>query len=62
VLAREALTAAGFDEVTFAAPDGFLFAVGVHRLASDPPPFETGVEMFAFVGYDALAASANDVS
>jgi hypothetical protein len=55
VLARETFAAAGFQEVVFEAPDGFLFGVGVDRLVSDPPRFEAGVEMFAFVGYDELA-------
>jgi DinB superfamily len=55
VLAREAFAAAGFEEVRFEAPDGFLFGVGVNRLVVDPPPFVAGVEMFRFVGFDALA-------
>jgi hypothetical protein len=54
VLAREAFAAAGFSEVAFEAPDDFLFGVGVNRLVSEPPAFEPGVEMFSFVGYDAL--------
>jgi DinB superfamily len=53
-LARDAFAAAGFDEVAFEAPEDFLFGIGVNRLSGDPPPFEAGVEMFAFVGYDAL--------
>jgi hypothetical protein len=54
VLARDAFVRAGFEEVAYDAPDGFLFGVGAHRLASQPTPFEPGVEMFTFVGYDAL--------
>ena len=54
VLARETFAAAGFEEVAFAAPEGFLFGVGAHRLTSQPPPFEPGIEMFTFVGFDAL--------
>ena len=37
----------GFDEVSWYAPDDFLFGVGVHRFARSP-------RMFRFVGYDAL--------
>jgi hypothetical protein len=55
VLARETFAAAGFEMVSFDAPDGFLFGVGVNRLVSEPLPFERGVTMFAFVGYDTLA-------
>lgn len=40
---------AGFDEVAFDAPDGFIFGVGVHRLARDPDPFVRGVKLFDFV-------------
>jgi S-DNA-T family DNA segregation ATPase FtsK/SpoIIIE len=56
VAIRAELAAAGFEEVEFAAPDGFRFAVGVHRLVVAPPPFRRDVEMFDFVGFDALTA------
>jgi hypothetical protein len=55
VLARDAFAAAGFEEIAYRAPDGFLFGVGVNRLVVEPPPFAAGVELFHFVGYDALA-------
>jgi hypothetical protein len=42
---------AGFTEVAFEAPEGFIFGVGVNRLARDPEPFRPGVKMFDFVGY-----------
>jgi hypothetical protein len=54
VVARQAFRDTGFDEVAFEAPDDFLFGVGVNRLVAQPTPFEAGVEMFRFVGYDAL--------
>ena len=54
VLARETFADTGFEELEFVAPDGFLFGVGMHRLVSEPHPFESGIEMFEFVGYDAL--------
>jgi hypothetical protein len=56
-LAREAFAAAGFEELAFEAPEDLRFGVGVHRLVSEPAPFESGVEMFAFVGYDSLAGT-----
>jgi hypothetical protein len=42
----------GFNEVAFEGPDGFIFGVGVNRLARDPEPFAHGVKMFDFVGSD----------
>jgi hypothetical protein len=54
VLIRETFDACGFEERAFETEDGFLFAVGTHRLAVAPAPFAAGVEMFRFVGYDAL--------
>jgi hypothetical protein len=41
---------AGFNEVAFEGPEGFVFGVGVNRLARDPEPFRPGVKMFDFVG------------
>jgi hypothetical protein len=43
---------AGFNEVTFEGHDGFIFGVGVNRLARDPAPFEPDVKMFDFLGSD----------
>jgi hypothetical protein len=43
---------AGFDEITFEGPEGFIFGVGVNRLARDPEPFEPGVKMFEFLSSD----------
>jgi hypothetical protein len=51
-LIRAWFTAAGFDEVAFEAPEGFIFGVGVHRLARDPDPCVPGVKLFDFVGSD----------
>lgn len=39
----------GFEEVDFVSPEGFLFGVGVHRLAAAPAPFRPGVRLFTFV-------------
>jgi hypothetical protein len=49
---REWFLAAGFAEVAFEGPVGFIFGVGVNRLAVPPTPFVTGVKMFEFVGSD----------
>jgi hypothetical protein len=43
---------AGFEEIAFDGPDGFIFGVGVHRLARDPDPFVPDVQLFQFVGSD----------
>jgi S-DNA-T family DNA segregation ATPase FtsK/SpoIIIE len=51
---RETFATAGFGETDFVAPDAFLFAVGVQRLAAPPAPFAPGVRMFEFVGFDTL--------
>ena len=40
----------GFAEVAFDSPDGFIFGVGVHRLARAPDPFVPDVQMFEFIG------------
>jgi hypothetical protein len=49
---REWFAAAGFDEMAFEGPEGFIFGVGVHRLARDPDPFVPDVTLFEFVGSD----------
>jgi len=43
---------AGFREVAFEGPAGFVFGVGVNRLEGDADPFQAGVTMFDFVGSD----------
>jgi hypothetical protein len=49
---RETFAANGFDEHAFELTPAF--GVGLHRLAADPVPLETGVRMFDFLGYDVL--------
>lgn len=39
----------GFDEVSFEAPAGATYRVGVHRLVSPPRPFEPGRRLFTFI-------------
>jgi len=55
---RRWLERAGFEEVAFDGPDGFLFSVGTHRLAGRPAPFAAGRRLFSFVGFDALRPPA----
>jgi hypothetical protein len=49
---REWFANAGFEEVAFEGPDGFIFGVGVHRLVREPDPFVPDVTLFEFVGSD----------
>jgi hypothetical protein len=49
---RAWFAAAGFEEIAFEGPDGFIFGVGVHRLAREPDPFTPDVKLFQFVGSD----------
>ncbi len=49
---------AGFEEVAFEAPDGYVLAVGRHRLVAEPPAgaFDPEAKLFDFVGDGALPA------
>jgi len=51
---RQRFSANGFDEVGFHAPEGTMFAVGVHRLAGEPHAFDATGRLFDFVGYGAI--------
>jgi len=42
---------AGFTEIAFEGPEGFIFGVGVNRLAKPPQPFRE-TKMFDFLGSD----------
>jgi hypothetical protein len=53
---REWFARAGFDEITFDAPEGTIFGVGANRLRGPSRPLERGVRLFRFVGFDALRA------
>jgi len=50
---RETFEQGGFAEVAF--EDSPPFGVGVNRLVTSPQPFQAGVRLFEFVGYDVLA-------
>jgi hypothetical protein len=45
---------AGFEPLSFVAPEDAVYTVGMHRLAGAPLPFTPGERLFTFVGYDAL--------
>ncbi len=49
---RETFEQAGFGELAF--EDSPPFGVGANRLLTEPQPFEAGVRLFEFVGYDVL--------
>src|SRR5262245_12163015 len=51
---RQRFAANGFDEVGFHAPEGTMFAVGAHRFAAEPRPFDPSGRLFDFVGYSSL--------
>lgn len=50
---RETFEQGGFAEVAF--EDSPPFGVGVNRLVASPQPFENGIRLFEFIGYDVLA-------
>jgi hypothetical protein len=49
---RETFERTGFGE--FAFEDSPPFGVGVNRLLTSPQPFQAGIRLFEFVGYDVL--------
>lgn len=51
---RRWLGEAGFEEIAFVGSDRLLFGVGAHRLVGPPRPYQPGVTLFTFVGYDTL--------
>ncbi|MGA2474411.1 MAG: SAM-dependent methyltransferase [Acidimicrobiales bacterium] len=55
---RAGFAAAGFGEVAFEAPDGYVLGVGRHRLDAEPSPgaFDLTLKLFDFVGDGGLPA------
>ncbi len=53
---RAQFAAAGFTEVAFEAPDGYVLAVGRHRLDVPPAQLDPGATLFEFVGDGFLPA------
>jgi len=48
-LIREWFRTAGFEEVSFVAPDNASWSVGSHRFAATPQPLDVGAHWFNFV-------------
>jgi len=44
----------GFEEVSFDGDGSSPFGVGANRLIGSPQPFQAGVRLFEFIGYDVL--------
>jgi hypothetical protein len=53
---RSTFEQTGFVEEAYAAPEGFVFAVGTQRLDREPDQYEPGRRLFNFVGDGALPA------
>ena len=53
---RAEFAAAGFTEVAFEAPDGYVLSVGRNRLERPPGEFDPGATLFEFVGDGFLPA------
>jgi hypothetical protein len=53
---RTGFAAAGFAEVAFEAPDGYVLSVGRQRLDGPPGPFDPALKLFDFVGDGGLPA------
>ncbi len=53
---RADFAAAGFEEVAFEDPDGFVLGVGRHRFAGEPSAFDPAAKLFDFVGDGFLPA------
>jgi hypothetical protein len=52
---REQFARCGFDELSFTAPEGTIFGVGMHKLMGAPAPYAPDATLFSFVGYPAMA-------
>jgi hypothetical protein len=53
---RDTFARSGFEEVAFSGDDASPFGVGANRLAASPQPFQRGIRLFEFIGYDVLHA------
>jgi hypothetical protein len=51
---RETFERHGFEEVYFDSEGSSPFGVGAHRLSDPPQPFQEGIRLFEFIGYDVL--------
>lgn len=55
---RHIFEEAGFAELAFEQTPNF--GIGAHRLDTPPQPYQSGVRLFDFVGYDALLGTAEE--
>ena len=51
---RQTFERHGFDEVSFDGEGSSPFGVGANRLIDPPRPFQEGIRLFEFIGYDVL--------
>ncbi len=51
---REAFERHGFEEVSFDGDGSSPFGVGANRLVASPQPFQEGLRLFEFIGYDVI--------
>jgi len=51
---RETFERHGFEELSFDGDGSSPFGVGANRLVASPQPFQEGVRLFEFIGYDVL--------
>lgn len=51
---RETFERHGFEELSFDGDGSSPFGVGANRLVAPPQPFQEGVHLFEFIGYDVL--------
>jgi len=51
---RETFERHGFEELSFDGGGSSPFGVGANRLITSPQPFQEGVRLFEFIGYDVL--------
>jgi hypothetical protein len=54
---RQTFELHGFEEVSFDGDGSSPFGVGANRLVAPPQPFQDGVHLFEFVGYDVLQSA-----
>ena len=51
---RETFDRCGFEEVSFDGDGSSPFGVGANRLIASPQPFQEGIRLFEFIGYDVI--------
>jgi hypothetical protein len=51
---RQTFAHHGFEEVSFGGDGSSPFGVGANRLIAPPQPFQEGIRLFEFIGYDVI--------